>query len=137
MGIFDKLLGKEVKLNPKSAFALAILTVIAADGQVDEEEFLYLRRLFKSDQSALETAIKVIKNGTSIRDCVPMIAATLDDKQKKVVMANLVDVAMADGVLAGAEKETLSLYLDAFKMSEADIAPIVETIALKNNSGVF
>lgn len=137
MGIFDKLLGKEAKLTPKSAFALAILSVIAADGQVDEEEFLYLRRLFKGDQNALEQAVKVLRGGASVRDCVPMVTAALDDKQKQVVMANLVDLAMADGHLAGTEKEMLNLYLEAFKMSEADIRPIVDVMATKNNFGAF
>lgn len=137
MGIFDKLLGKETKLTPKSAFALAILTVIAADGQVDEEEFLYLRRLFKGDQNALEGAVKVLRGGASVRDCVPMVAAALDDKQKQVVMTNLVDLAMADGHLAGTEKEMLTLYLEAFKMSEADIRATVDVMAAKNNFGAF
>lgn len=52
-------------------------------------------------------------------------------------MANLVDLAMADGFLAGAEKDLLALYLEQFKMSEAEIKDVVEVVALKNNYSVF
>ncbi len=136
MGLFDKLMGKDVKLTPKSAFLLSVLSVIAVDGHVDEEELLFLRRLAKGDADALDRAVKVFRN-TPPKECVPLVAAVLDDKQKRTVMANLVDLAMADGFLAGAEKDLLALYLEQFKMSEAEIKDVVEVVALKNNYSVF
>lgn len=42
MGLFDKLSGSsKVQLNPKSALALAAMTVIAADGSIDDEEMIF------------------------------------------------------------------------------------------------
>ena len=38
MGIFDKLTGKSATLTPKSALVLSAITVIAADGVIDEAE---------------------------------------------------------------------------------------------------
>lgn len=137
MGLFDKLLGKDVKLTPKSAFVLSAMTLIAADGQIDEEEILYLRRLVKGDNDAVKNAQKVWQANPSLKDLLPLIAAALDTKQREVVIANLVDLAMADGFLAGAEKTLLMEYLQAFGMSEEQVKPIVDVIAVKNNAGAF
>ena len=35
--IFDKLTGKTATLNPKSALVLSAITIIAADGVIDQE----------------------------------------------------------------------------------------------------
>lgn len=137
MGLFDKLLGKDAKLTPKSAFVLSAMTLIAADGQIDEEEILYLRRLAKGDTDSVKNAQKVWQANPSLKDLLPLIAAALDDKQKEVVIANLIDLAMADGFLAGAEKELLTLYLQAFNISDAKVKPIIDVIAIKNNTGIF
>jgi len=44
MGIFDKLTGKSAMLTPKSALVLSAITVIAADGVIDEAESMTLPR---------------------------------------------------------------------------------------------
>jgi uncharacterized tellurite resistance protein B-like protein len=137
MGLFDKLLGNEAKLTPKSAFVLAALTLIAADGQIDEEEIFALRRLVKGDTDAIKTAQKVWQATPNFKELLPIIAAALDAKQREVVIANLIDLAMADGTLAYAEKELLGLYLQAFQISEETVKPIIDVVALKNNSSVF
>lgn len=137
MGLFDKLLGKDVKLTPRSAYVLAAMTLIAADGSIDEEEILYLRRLAKGDADSVKNAQKVWQANPNLKDLLPLIAAALDDKQREVVIANLIDLAMADGLLAGAEKELLTLYLQAFNIGEEQVKPIIDVIATKNNSSVF
>lgn len=137
MGLFDKLLGKEAKLTPKSAFVLAAMTLIAADGQIDEEEILSLRRLVKGDAESIKNAQKVWQATPKLQELLPLIAAALDAKQREVVIANLIDLAMADGTLANAEQELLSLYMQAFEISEATVKPIIDVVALKNNTSVL
>lgn len=137
MGLFDKLLGKDAKLTPKSAFVLSAMTLIAADGQIDEEEIFALRRLVKGDAEAIKNAQKVWQANPNLKDLLPLIASALDEKQKEVVIANLIDLAMADGILAGAEKELLTLYLQAFNIGEEKVKPVIDVVALKNNTGIF
>jgi len=137
MGLFDKLMGRETKLTPKSAFVLAAMTLIAADGQIDEEEIFSLRRLVKGDLESIKTAQKVWQGTPKIQELLPLIADALNSKQREVVIANLIDLAMADGILAKAEKELLGLYLQAFAISEATVKPMIDVVALKNNTSVF
>ena len=137
MGLFDKLTGGgDVKLTSKSALALAAITMIAIDGSVEEEELATLKSIVRGDENAFDTAFKVYKD-RSVEECVTLVNQTLDDKQKAATMANLIDIAMADGMLAGAEKNLLSAYVEVFGLSEELIKDIVNVIAVKNDYSVF
>jgi uncharacterized tellurite resistance protein B-like protein len=137
MGIFDKLTGsKNVPLTPKSALVVSAITVIAADGVLDEQELYDLQKIVRGDKPAIDTAIKVMQ-GNQLPDIIAMVASTLNEKQRLTAMAILLDLAMADGILAGNEQKVLKMYMDKFGISETAIKPIIDTIALKNDFSVF
>jgi uncharacterized tellurite resistance protein B-like protein len=68
---------------------------------------------------------------------IDLVANTLDEKQKIATLTILCDLAMSDGVLAGEEKKILQMYMDKFGIPESKLAPIIDTIALKNDFSVF
>jgi uncharacterized tellurite resistance protein B-like protein len=137
MGIFDKLMGAEdVKLTPKSALALAAMTIIGADGVIENDELASLSRIVRGDQDSFDSAFKLYKD-LSFEKCVSLVSSTLDQKQKIALIAILLDIAMADGILAGTEKNLLELYIGSFQISEDIIKSIVEVIALKNDFSIF
>ena len=137
MGIFDRLTGsKPVTLTPKSALALSAITVIAADGVIDQAELNDLAKIVRGDQKSLTTAMEVLK-AKKFPGVIDMVAATLDEKQKIATLAILCDLAMSDGVLAGEEKVVLQMYMDKFGISEATLKPIIEAIAIKNDFSIF
>ena len=137
MGIFDKLTeGKEVQLTPKAALALAAMTMIGIDGAIEEEEVDTLKRIVRGDGVAFDQAYKVYKD-KPIQECIQLVGKAIDEKQKVAIIANLLDIAMADGLLAGAEKELMMLYLDSFKISEEIVKDIVDVIAVKNDFSIF
>jgi uncharacterized tellurite resistance protein B-like protein len=137
MGLFDKLKGnQEIKLSPKGALALASMTIIAADGSIDEDEVAGLRKVVRGDEDAFNQAYKVFK-GKPLVECVDIVVKFIDDKQKVCVLSNLLDLAMADGFLAGAEEKLLTSYINAFKIPEDQVKNIIEVIAGKNNFSVF
>ena len=137
MGIFDKLMGTEdVKLTPKSALALAAMTIIGVDGVIDDDELASLSRIVRGDQDSFDKAFKLYKD-ISFEKCVSLVSSILDKKQKIAVVAILLDIAMADGILAGAEKKLMELYIESFQISENILKSIVEVIALKNDFSIF
>jgi uncharacterized tellurite resistance protein B-like protein len=137
MGIFDRLTGsKPVTLNPKSALVLSAITVIAADGIIDQAELNDLAKIVRGDQTSINTAMEVLK-ANKFPGVIDMVAATLDEKQKLATLAILCDLAMADGVLAGEEKAVLGMYMAKFGVSEAVLKPIIEAIAIKNDFSIF
>ena len=137
MGIFDRLTGsKPVTLTPKSALALAAVTVIAADGVIDQAELNDLAKIVRGDSKSLQDAMEVLK-ANKFPGVIDMVAATLDEKQKIATLAILCDLAMSDGILAGEEKVILQMYMDKFGVSEATLKPIIEAIAIKNDFSIF
>ncbi len=124
-------------ITPKAALLLATITVTAIDGDLDANEVAIINRLDGANTSDdWDTAIQVW-NETSVDECIPIIAASLDAKQQRVVMANLVDIAMADGFLDESENVLLRAYAGAFDVSEADIEKIVDVITIKNDKSRF
>lgn len=137
MGIFDRLTGsKPVTLTPKSALVLSAITVIAADGVIDEAELNDLAKIVRGDRTSINTAMEVLK-ANKFPGVIDMVAATLDEKQKIATLAILCDLAMSDGFLAGEEKAILQMYMDKFGVSEATLKPIIEAIAIKNDFSIF
>jgi len=136
MGLFDRLAGKPAQLTPKSALVLSALTVIAADGVIDEAEMIVLAKIVRGDRKSIDTAIAVMK-ANPFPGVIDLIAATLDEKQKVATLAVLCDLAMADGVLAGNEEKILQMYMDKFKIPEATMKPIIDAIAIKNDFSIF
>ncbi|MBK6492538.1 MAG: hypothetical protein IPF97_12875 [Sphingomonadales bacterium] len=61
----------------------------------------------------------------------------LNPAQRRFTLANLVDIAMADGNLEGAEMQLLEEYLAAFELDEAFVNALAEVIAIKNDRSPF
>lgn len=140
MGLFDRLTGnKNVQLTSKSALVLSAITVIAADGVIDEAEINDLAKIVRGDRKSIETAMQVMRanEATPLPDLIALVANCLDEKQKLATLTVLFDIAMADGVLAGAEQKVLQLYVDKFGIPEATLKPIIDTIAIKNDFSIF
>ena len=123
-------------LNPKSALVLSAITVIAADGVIDQAEMNDLAKICRGDQKSIDTAMQVLK-ANKFPGVIDMIAAVLDEKQKIATLAILCDLAMSDGVLAGEEKAILQMYMDKFGVPESKMTPIIEAIAIKNDDSIF
>jgi uncharacterized tellurite resistance protein B-like protein len=136
MGLFDKLTGKPAQLTSKSALVLSALTVVAADGVIDEAELNDLARIVRGDKKAVDTAIAVMR-ANQFPGVIDLVAAALDEKQKVATLAILCDLAMADGVLAASEEKILQMYMEKFKVSEATMKPIIDAIAIKNDFSIF
>ncbi len=127
----------EYQLTPKAALLLATITITAIDGDLDEDEIAIINRLDGSTTSeAWDSAISVW-NVMHVDECVTLIAETLDPKQQRVALANMVDIAMADGFLDEAENLLLRAYAGAFDVPDADIEKIVDVITIKNNKSIF
>ncbi|HOB59868.1 MAG TPA: tellurite resistance TerB family protein [Methanoregulaceae archaeon] len=137
MGIFDKLKGsKTIQLTPKSALVAAAISVIASDGVLDEAELRDLAKIARGDKSAVNDAVQILE-GNSIQETMELVAKCLNEKQRMAAMAILLDLAMADGILAGNEQKILQQYMEKFGISETAIKPLIDTIALKNDFSVF
>ena len=136
MGIFDKLGGKsELNLTSQGALLLASFTMIGIDGDIDDDEVAIVQRIDRGNRSNTdwENALKLWRK-KSIIECIELVSNTLDKNEQVTVMANLIDIAMADGVLEGDEKNLLEKYIESFDVDIATIESIVDVISIKNKT---
>ena len=95
-----------------------------------------LQRLSAVTGKSIDNAMAVMK-ANPFPGVIDLVAAKLDEKQKIATLAILCDLAMADGVLAGAEQKVLQMYMEKFGVSEATMKPIIDAIAIKNDFSIF
>jgi uncharacterized tellurite resistance protein B-like protein len=139
MSFFDKLRGSSASdLSPRAAMVLACMTMIAADGHVDDDEMAILHRINDGDNTgSFDQALRVWKQIGRSFDCIPVVAPKLDEAQRRFTLANLVDIAMADGILGGAEEQLLGGYLEAFGLDDMFVNGVAEVISIKNDRSPF
>jgi len=125
------------KLTPKSALLLATITMTAIDGDLDKNEMAIINRLDGFSLSGDWDIAIEFWNKTPVDECVSLVAEALNEKQQRVTMANMVDIAMADGFLDESENMLLRAYSAAFNVSEEDIERIVDVITIKNDKSHF
>lgn len=139
MGLFDKLRGStEINLCPRSAMLLACISMVGADGPIDDDEIAIIYRIDGEQRTrAWDQALDAWRRMRSPADCVELIAARLDSEQRRFTLANLFDIAMADGFLEGAEQALLEMYLDAFGVDPAFVDALCDVIGTKNDRSRF
>ncbi len=138
MGLFDKLgASKEISLTPQGGLLLAAITMVAIDGDVDDDELAIIRRLDGSGKTTdWESALKVWKS-KKIEECIYMAAHSMNTEQQHTAIANLIDIAMADGILVGDEENLLEAYVEAFDVPIDQIKAMINVISIKNDKSIF
>jgi len=134
MGLFNKLTGGgETELDSKSSILLACITMIAADGDIDDDEIAILQRIDGPRVTpAWDSALRAWKRH-SFDECIELVAKFVDRSHVNPLMANLIDIAMADGHLAGQEQKLLEAYMDALSPDQSRVEMYVEVIGEKNS----
>lgn len=138
MGLFSKLRAEpELELTPQSALLLAAISMVAIDGDVDDDEIAIIRRLDGSGETQdWNTALRAW-NTKSIEECIQLVAEALTVGQQAATIVNLIDIAMADGILAGEEKQLLEAYQKSFSVPESEIVKYVDVVSIKNDKSIF
>jgi uncharacterized membrane protein YebE (DUF533 family) len=138
MGLFNKLGGGgEIALTPQGGLLLAAIVMTAIDGDIDDNEIAIIQRLDCSGSSTdWDAAVKAWKTN-SIDNCVKLASTTMNSEQQLIAMANLIDIAMADGILGDSERNLLEVFVAAFDVDEKEIEKIVDVISVKNNKSAF
>lgn len=136
--LFNKLSDtQKPPLTPQGGLLLATMTMIAVDCDTDEDEMSIIRRLDANSRKEDWDTAASIRDTHSVEECIELAAGSMGNEQRLVAIANLVDIAMADGTLAGEEQVLLGKYVDAFDVSKSEVKKIVHVISIKNNRKLF
>lgn len=150
MGLFDMFKGDSgEKMTPHLAFATALLYMMSADGEIDNEEIGHLLSVLGGEdqgngvigvgaqnQKLLDNAVKY-RRKNSVESFLQEASPILSDAQKMCILVNLIDSSLADGTPEQEEQELFAKFLQAFGISEERFRPFFEVMALKNDRSVF
>lgn len=125
------------QLTPRAGLLLAAITISAVDGDVSENEVAIINRLDGFSTSDDWNSAISVWNDTPMEDCIGLVTNCLNTRQRRICLANLVDIAMADGALHESENVLLRAYTEAFQMDDAEVEKIVDVITLKNDQAGF
>ena len=150
MGLFDMFKSDSGdKMSPHLAFATALLYMMSADGEMDNEEIGHLLSVLgghddgrgsigvgAQSQALLDSAFKYRRKHpieTFLQEATPL----LTDAQKMCILVNLIDSSLVDGQPEPEEQALFGKFLSAFGISEERFRPFFEVIVLKNDRQVF
>ncbi len=81
---------------------------------LDEAELVDLAKVVRGDRRVVDSAIQVLKAKTQLPEIMKMVTDGLNEKQRIATIAIILDMAMADGVLAPAEEKLIQEYITMF-----------------------
>ena len=137
MGLFDMFKGDAAPaLTPKLAFATALLYMMSADGEIEQEEIGQLVSVIGGDRALLDDAVKFTRKVT-LDQYLTQAPGQLNEAQKLCILVNLCDSLLSDGSAAPQEQALFGRFLQAFGVPEAQFAPHFQVIAIKNDRSVF
>ena len=84
MGLFDGLKGtRQVSLTPRASMLLACISMVAADGDIDDDELAIIRRIDgPSETPDWSLAVEAWKQVSGPIECVRLTASFLDESQR-------------------------------------------------------
>jgi uncharacterized tellurite resistance protein B-like protein len=119
----DILQTEETGFTAKMALCLAAITLVGIDGDFKEEELAKLRTLIHADETAFLKAYEFY-NWRPLETCIEVIAAKLNDAQKRAAYVLMYDIAKADNDVVKVEEQLLKQYAKKFGWDVSIVAEL-------------
>ena len=125
-----------ITLSPALVLAVALLYMMAADGEIEEAESSQLQSVVGNNDALLSAALAYVQS-VPIEAFLEKAPEVLSQQDKLCILVNVFDSLLADG---RADQEELDLFgqmRSAFGVTEASFKNSVRVITLKNDKSVF
>jgi len=134
MGFFDKF-SSNTELTPAIALATSMIYMMASDGEIDDEEINYLAvKLYAiGDAEELMSLSQKYSKKQDLESFQKEANEKLTEDQKFTILANLIDILLADGDADEDEQNLFFSFVQAFEISEDDIQPYIDILSVKND----
>lgn len=124
MGILDKLKNKATtRLSPKAAMYLSAVTLLGADGDIDDEdwsmifEFRDQHGISKGDEDAALAFYDSMTN--NYFPCIEKVAESLNHKQRLYTLSWLASLVSAKENAAAEEDDGWGVFVEVFGVDDA------------------
>ncbi len=124
-------IGPHGSVSNHLALAACIVYMMASDGNIGTEEIGRLQAAigeFTGLQSVALKYVLKVKNAQFLKEVVPGLSADV----KLLILTNVCDTLLSDGVVESSEKKLFASMLTAFGHSEKSFRSYYETLHIKN-----
>ncbi|MDD5726928.1 MAG: hypothetical protein PHV59_00050 [Victivallales bacterium] len=124
----------EKSLPPLVGLVAVLMFIAAIDRDIAATEQEFITRFCGGDDQLYNSAYECYQKKT-FEEVVA--ALQLDEQQKMCYLANILDLAMVDGVYDCREQDMIKAFTDAVKLPEAEIRTIEQVLLIKNQLSVL
>ena len=126
----------DIRLTPYLSVVVAVLYMMAADGDISDRESSQLQAVIGADADTLHLAVAYAESRSVdqfLKDAPPV----LDAKARLCLLMNVCDSLMADGELSTTELQLFDRLVVALGHTKASFQPYFDAIALKDRLSVL
>lgn len=123
------------ELNAFAALAAGMMYVAGVDGEIAETEENYIRRICGVRKEDFRTGVEFYNNN-SLEEFQQQILK-LNEEQKLCILANMLDLAMIDGVLHCSEQDIIQSYVNNTDIDKNRSGAIIDVLEIKNHTAVL
>lgn len=127
---------EDARLTPYLSVVVAILYMMAVDGDISDRESSQLQSVIGADDSVLRRAVAYAQSH-DVDSFLREAPALLDDDARLCLLVNVADSLMADGELQKVELLLFDRMLAAFGQTRASFQPHFDAIAAKGRTSML
>ena len=106
-------------------------------GKIDRYEDEYIKNVCNNDLKILGDALKYFRSHEFSRYLQDLQNYNLDEQQKLCILVNMIEVAMADGVLHKIEQKPLREFVVKMGLDEEHYQTLKDVLLIKNHTSVL
>lgn len=125
-----------IKLTPPLVLTIALMFIIASDGNVDDAESSQIQSVIGQNESLVAFASNYVRH-VPLPTFLSLASQGLSREDRLCIVSNLYDAMLSDGVIREIEQKTFDLLLRAFGIAKPDFAPHRETLQIKNDKSLL
>jgi hypothetical protein len=122
-------------ISPMSMLSAALMYLATSDESIDKAEDEYIKKVCSYSPDDLKAGFDYYRSHKF--EDLQKEFQTLDRQQKLCILANLLELGMADGVLHRQEQEFIRQFCSFADLSEDEYETIREVLLLKNQISVM
>jgi uncharacterized tellurite resistance protein B-like protein len=130
------LVSADLRLTPYLSVVVAIMYMMAADGNIDEKEISQLQSVIGADDQALRRAVAYAQTH-QVEQFLQDAPSMLDVDGRLCLLVNVADSLMADGDMQKVELQLFEQMLTAFGQTRRSFQPHFDALAAKGRMSLL
>ncbi|MCF6176540.1 MAG: TerB family tellurite resistance protein [Victivallaceae bacterium] len=123
------------ELNAFAALAAGMMYVAGVDDEIAESEERYIRRICGVRKDEFRAGVEFYNNNSLVE--FQSKATLMSEDQKLCILANMLDLAMVDGVLHTSEQGVVQSFIDNTGLDKGKAGMIIDVLEIKNHTAVL